>query len=87
VNPQAPFQPRDSQGEFVHDGHLWILGGWYSPEKIGPRDVWKFPDGVNWTCTVDETPWEHSDLPATVVHFGRLWIMGGRHMPGDTCYN
>ena len=87
VNPQATFQPRDSQGEFVHDGHLWILGGWYSPKSVGPRDVWKSPDGLSWTCMVDEAPWEHGDLPASVVYDGRLWVMGGRRMPGDSCYN
>lgn len=82
VNERAPFQPRDSQGEFVHDDHLWILGGWYSPQTTGPRDVWKSPDGANWTCMVEEAPWEFGDLPAAVSYRDQLWVMGGRRMPG-----
>ena len=27
ANPQADWQARDSQGEFVYDGHMWILAG------------------------------------------------------------
>ncbi len=26
VTEKAPWRPRDSQGELVHDNHLWILG-------------------------------------------------------------
>ena len=82
VTRQAPWLPRDSQGEFVHDDHLWILGGWFSPTTTGPRDVWKSPDGARWTCTVEEAPWEYGDLPATLSYGGRMWVMGGRRMPG-----
>ena len=43
----APWQPRDSQGELVYDDHMWILGGWFTPQTPNPRDVWKSPDGKN----------------------------------------
>ena len=82
VTRQADWRARDSQGEFVHDDHLWILGGWFSPTTTGPRDVWKSPDGARWTCVVDEAPWEYGDLPATLSYGGRMWVMGGRRMPG-----
>ena len=26
----APWQARDSQGEFVHLDKIWILGGWFN---------------------------------------------------------
>ena len=26
---QAAWAPRDSQAEFVHRDHLWIMGGWF----------------------------------------------------------
>jgi len=82
VNRQAPWQARDSQGEFVYDDHLWVLGGWFTPETPNPRDVWKSPDGKQWTCTVEVAPWEHSDLSASMVFRGRMWFMGGRKLPG-----
>jgi len=87
VNEQADWQARDSQGEFVYDGHLWILGGWFTPDIPNPRDVWKSPDGRQWTRTVEVAPWEQSDLPASMVFEGRMWLMGGRSLPGTVCSN
>jgi len=82
VTREAQWQARDSQGEFVYDDHLWILGGWYSPQLPNPRDVWKSPDGEHWTRTVQTAPWEHSDLPAAMVFKNKMWFMGGRKLPG-----
>ena len=82
VNQAAPWQARDSQGEVVYDGHMWIFGGWFTPQVPNPRDVWKSPDGENWTCTVEVAPWVHGDLPATMVYNGKMWLMGGRKLPG-----
>ena len=82
VNEAAPWQPRDSQGRAVFDDHIWIFGGWFTPQTPNPRDVWKSPDGKTWTCTVEEAPWIHGDLPATMAYRGKLWLMGGRRLPG-----
>jgi hypothetical protein len=82
VNRQADWQPRDSQGELIYDDHLWILGGWYTPQTPNPRDVWKSPDGKQWIRTVEVAPWEHSDLSAAMVLKGKMWFMGGRKLPG-----
>ena len=83
----AAWQPRDSAGEFVYEGHLWILGGWYTPQTPNPRDVWKSADGVNWTCATAAAPWDHGDLPATFVYKDRMWLMGGRVLPGTVVSN
>lgn len=82
VTPQAPWQARDSTGECVYDNHLWILGGWFTPQTPNPRDVWKSPDGRNWTRTVEVAPWVQSDLPAAMAFKGRMFMMGGRKLPG-----
>ena len=82
VNEQADWQARDSAGEFVYDDHMWILGGWFTPDIPNPRDVWKSPDGVEWTRTVEVAPWEHSDLSVALAFDGRMWMMGGRKLPG-----
>lgn len=86
-NPQAPWQGRDSQGECVFDGHLWILGGWFTPQTPNPRDVWKSADGRAWTKVLDVAPWEKSDLPAAMGFKGRLYMMGGRSLPGTDVTN
>jgi len=82
VNEKADWQARDSQGEFVYDDHLWVLGGWYTPKTPNPRDVWKSPDGKQWTCTAEVAPWEHSDLSVSLVFKNKMWFMGGRKLPG-----
>lgn len=81
-NEQAQWQARDSQGEFVYQDQMWILGGWYASDAPNPRDVWKSADGINWTCTVEEAPWVHSDLSVALPYDGRMWFMGGRKLPG-----
>jgi hypothetical protein len=78
----APWQARDSQGEMVFDGHMWIFGGWFTPQTPNPRDVWKSSDGKNWVCTTEVAPWIHGDLPATMPYRDRMWLMGGRKLPG-----
>lgn len=69
----GPFKERDSQGEVVHDGKMWVLGG-YTPELV--NDVW---------CTADGTTWKHTgnvpavggvNIPVCVSHRGRIWVMG-----------
>ena len=87
VTPAAPWQARDSQGEFVYDGHMWILGGWFTPQTPNPRDVWKSPDGEHWQCVTEQAPWVQSDLPASIVFKDRMWMMGGRSLPGTECSN
>jgi hypothetical protein len=87
VNPQADWQARDSMGDFVFRDHLWVLGGWFTPQTANPRDVWKSPDGKQWTRVLEVAPWEHSDLPVALVFKDRMWIMGGRKLPGTECSN
>ena len=87
VTEAAPWQPRDSQGELVYDNHLWIFGGWFTPQTPNPRDAWKSPDGINWTRTVKDAPWDHGDLPATMAFKDRMWLMGGRILPGTVVSN
>jgi hypothetical protein len=86
-NPEAPdwvlesehaqWAPRDSCGEVVHDGKMWLMAGWFDSNSIGPRDVWASGDGVNWTEVTHEAGWRHGDLPTTLTFNGRMWFMGG----------
>lgn len=83
---EAAWQARDSQGEFVYDGNMWIMGGWYSTKVPNPRDVWKSPDGKKWTRVVETAPWKHSDLSASLVFRNKMWMMGGRMLPGGNAF-
>ena len=77
VTEQAAWAPRDSCGEVVYKGKLWLLGGWFNSNSIGPRDVWSSADGLDWTQATPTAGWQHGDLPTTLVHNGKMWFMGG----------
>ncbi|TVQ02594.1 MAG: galactose oxidase [Planctomycetaceae bacterium] len=86
----AAWQPRDSQAEFVHDGRLWIGGGWFDSFSAPPRDVWSSADGRSWDLVTKEAPWLHSDLPMNLTFNGRMWMLGGWYngrLPGHSATN
>lgn len=75
----AAWQPRDSCGEVVFDGQMWIMGGWFDSYSAPPRDVWRSADGAHWEQVTSEAPWLHSDLPTTLTFDDRIWLLGGWH--------
>jgi hypothetical protein len=83
----APWRARDSQGEAVYAGRMWIFGGWFQSYKAPPRDVWSSPDGKSWTQVCAQAPWLHSDLPMSITFKDRVWMMGGWYngrLPGHS---
>lgn len=86
----AAWQPRDSQGEVVHDGQLWIFGGWFGSYEAPPRDVWSSVDGKSWKLVTKSAPWTHSDLSMSITFKDRMWFMGGWYngrLPGHSASN
>ena len=77
VADSVGWSARDSQGEVVFDGHMWIFGGWESSYESPPRDVWKSSDGLHWELVTNDAPWLHSDLPMSIAYNGKMWMMGG----------
>ncbi len=90
VQNRAQWRARDSQGELVFDGKMWIFGGWFSSYAAPPRDVWNSADGINWKLVTNQAPWLHSDLPMSITFKNRMWIMGGWYngrLPGHSASN
>ncbi|MDH7568719.1 MAG: galactose oxidase [Armatimonadota bacterium] len=77
VAEQTAWAPRDSCGEVVFNGKMWLLGGWFTSAEPGPRDVWCSEDGARWDQVTARAEWLHGDLPTSLVHNGRMWMMGG----------
>jgi len=77
VTDKAGWRARDSQGELVYDGKLWIFGGWFSSYAAPPRDVWSSSDGKTWSRVTEKAPWIHSDLPMSITFNKKMWMMGG----------
>lgn len=79
VKEHAEFAPRDSCGEVVFNGRMWIMGGWMNSFKDPPRDVWSSADGVTWERATEQAAWKHADFPMTVTFKDKMWCMGGWH--------
>jgi hypothetical protein len=83
----APWQARDSQGEWVFRDRMWIGGGWFNSHEAPPRDVWSTADGKYWTQVEKPAPWIHSDLPMSLTFGDRMWLLGGWYngrLPGHS---
>jgi len=80
VLKHAPWTARDSAGEVVFHGKMWLLGGWTIDADGRFRrlnDIWNSEDGVSWNLVVPEAPWPVRNLPGSVVFRDRIWILGG----------
>src|SRR5689334_20975411 len=60
VTEKAEFAPRDGAGALVHDGKMWLLGGWNPGDKkhfprICNNEVWSSTDGARWTLVKPNT--------------------------------
>lgn len=71
VLEHAPFSNRDSEGEAVFNGKMWVLGG-YTPGLV--RDVWTTSDGVAWDRMADLPDESGVNIPICVVHDNRLFV-------------
>lgn len=90
VTGEPGWRARDSAGELVFGGKMWLLGGWHDSYSPAPRDVWSSADGRTWALVNPEAPWRHSDLAMTVVFRDAMWLMGGwteGRLPGHAAGN
>ena len=82
VTANAAFAPRDGAGALVHDGRMWLLGGWNPLDpvhfpSVTNSEVWSSVDGATWTLEVLAAPWEGRHVAGYVTFGGRLWVLGG----------
>ncbi len=97
VTDSAAFAARDGAGALVHNGRMWLLGGWNPPDKKNfPRrcnnEVWSSTDGKDWRlerpntfldATFDATKdWEGRHTAGYVAYRNKMWIVGGDPLQG-----
>jgi len=84
----APFGPRDGAGGIVHEGRMWLLGGWNPTAfpRICANDVWSSADGTTWRLEKPNTftshfrpeaDWEGRHFAGYHSYRGKMWIVGG----------
>lgn len=89
VANNAPFGPRDGAGGIVHNGKMWLIGGWNGDRfpLTCANDVWSSVDGATWiqvkpntfldVTTFPTTDWEGRHFAGYHSYDGKMWIIGG----------
>jgi hypothetical protein len=70
----APWSARRHHTSVVHDGKIWVIGGWDWGFK---KDVWCSSDGTSWAQATASAPWSGRLNHSSVVHNGKIWVIGG----------
>jgi len=74
----APWINRAGHTSVVHDGKIWVMGGYDNHYLELYNDVWNTIDGTNWTLVTAMAPWMNRNFHTSVVYDGTMWIIGGR---------
>jgi Cadherin-like beta sandwich domain/Putative Ig domain len=71
VKENNPWVPRDSAGELVYNGRMWLFGG-YTPGLVS--DVWSSADGVEWSKSGEVPSPAGVNIPINFVYDGKMWV-------------
>jgi hypothetical protein len=74
ITPQAAFSIRDTAEPFVFRDAMWLSNGYYYGGVLS-RDLWRSEDGVDWTCVLDDTPYDGYSEMALFDH--KVWAVKG----------
>lgn len=72
-----------AHGAVVHDGKVWIMGGYTNSGFKG--DVWYSSNGIQWT-EATSSAWPARAGLAAVAFDEKIWVMGGQDVNYNT-YN
>jgi hypothetical protein len=81
VAAQSDLPPRVFYGAVVHDGAIWLMGGFDGTHYY--NDVWRSADAVHWTRVTEHAGWSARDVDLAVEFKGRLWVIGGGVIDGQ----
>lgn len=71
VDKEMPWTPRDSAGELVYNGRMWLFGG-YTPDLV--NDVWSSRDGETWIESGAIPDPSGVNIPVNMVYDDRMWV-------------
>ena len=78
------FDSRHSHAMAVHDGSLWIVGGY--PGGDSDNHVWGSGDGVSWQLITRDAPFAPRQNHQLVSYGGSLWVIAGSPRPSSFGY-
>jgi hypothetical protein len=78
---QSELPSRVFYGTVVHDGKIWLLGGFDGHGYF--NDVWNSVDAVHWTRVREHAPWSPRNVDMAVAFRGQMWVIGGGVIDGE----
>ena len=80
----AAWKARDSHGEVVFKGRMWMMGGWYNGRLEGHsagNQVWSSKDGREWKQFRSNVCWKERHEHSAFVFRDKIWVAGGMTPP------
>ena len=78
LRADVPFSERAFFGEVVHNGRIYILGGWAYNWRRSP-EIWSSADGLTWQLEATNPGFGPDGIGGLVVlsHNGSIYVIGG----------
>jgi len=80
VTNAAPWKHSDLPMTVVHDGKMWLMGGWFNgrlKDHSASNEVWFSEDGKDWKQATVKAPWSARISGGLVSFKGKMWLLGG----------
>src|SRR5262245_50713877 len=72
VAENADWKKRDAALALVHDGQMWLMGGWTGVGMTTPDDIWSSADGSEWKQVSASAHWKHGDDAMAASFKGKI---------------
>ena len=83
-----PFPPRDGLKTLVHNGKLWVIGGFlYNTDvhhEYASREVWNSKDGINWRLVSSGSNVPFVELESAIVFNNKMFIFDAKEYLGES---
>jgi hypothetical protein len=77
VAQKEDWKKRDAALALVHNGQMWLMGGWTGVGMPTPTDIWSSADGLEWKQVSASAHWKHGGDAMGASFKDRMWVMGG----------
>lgn len=82
----APLPPVAAHAAVVHDGSIYVIGGWDPTTARARQEVWRSGDGVRWEKIAYTPPYGPIVSHAALDFDGYIWVLGGLNGAIDPYY-
>jgi hypothetical protein len=83
VTSSGQFGARCNHSSVVHNGKMWIIGGYKNQSGGGyQNDLWSSSDGITWTQVTSAAGFSARGSHSSVIYDEKIWVFGGSDYNG-----